>query len=88
MYKGFGFIKPSDGSDDVFCHRMALLDSSSFDDGEPVSYQLGENVDGRLCAKQVQTGKLSGTVKKWNTLKVTTNMCTDMGACIHMSEVH
>ena len=79
MYKGFGFIKPSDGGDDVFCHRTALVDSSDLQDGEPVSYRLGEN-KGRLCAEQVQTGKLSGTAQRWNEKKVLMNMCIAMRA--------
>ncbi|CAE8631005.1 unnamed protein product [Polarella glacialis] len=36
--KGFGFIQPSDGSEDVFVHRTALDGSDALEKGDNVSY--------------------------------------------------
>ena len=42
--KGFGFIKPNDGSADVFVHRTGLLDEIKEDD--VVSYDLEDGKKG------------------------------------------
>jgi len=63
MHKGFGFIKPSDGGDDVFCHRTALVAGtygSDLPEGEPVTYELDHNREGKVCAKLVQANKSGG----------------------------
>jgi len=43
--KGFGFIAPDGGGDDVFVHITALQEAgiSSLDDGQKVSYEITEN---------------------------------------------
>mmetsp|Transcript_77894 Transcript_77894/g.147101 ORF Transcript_77894/g.147101 Transcript_77894/m.147101 type:complete len:215 (-) Transcript_77894:30-674(-) len=39
--KGFGFIKPDEGGDDVFCHTTGLADGDgSVGDGDPVTYKI------------------------------------------------
>ena len=41
--KGFGFIQPDDGSDDVFFHRSSVGDQTQFEDlreGEEVQFQV------------------------------------------------
>jgi len=41
--KGFGFIVPDDGSDDVFFHRSRLAPNVTFEDlreGEEVEFQV------------------------------------------------
>jgi CspA family cold shock protein len=41
--KGFGFITPDDGSDDVFFHRSRLASNLRFEDlreGEEVQFQV------------------------------------------------
>jgi CspA family cold shock protein len=41
--KGFGFITPDDGSDDVFFHRSRLAEKLRFEDlreGEEVQFQV------------------------------------------------
>jgi cold shock protein len=41
--KGFGFIEPDDGSDDVFFHRSRLGPKMQFDDlreGDEVQFQV------------------------------------------------
>ncbi len=41
--KGFGFITPEDGGQDVFVHVSALQGSGSLRDGQKVSYDLGQD---------------------------------------------
>lgn len=43
--KRFGFIKPDDGSSDVFVHVSALEAAglSMLDEGQRISYELAEN---------------------------------------------
>ena len=40
---GFGFIKPLDGSEDVFCHKTEIMDGSFLEVGKVVSYSLTFN---------------------------------------------
>jgi CspA family cold shock protein len=39
--KGFGFIKPDDGSDDVYFHVSALRDGDEISQGKAVSFEMG-----------------------------------------------
>jgi CspA family cold shock protein len=39
--KGFGFIKPADGSDDVFFHVSALREGDEIIKGAVVSFEIG-----------------------------------------------
>lgn len=39
--KGFGFIKPNDGGDDVFFHVSALQEGDEITQGKAVSFELG-----------------------------------------------
>ena len=36
--KGFGFIKPDDGGDDLFCHYSSILDGKMLKEGAAVSF--------------------------------------------------
>ena len=49
--KGFGFIEPEDGGNDVFVHVTALKDSGIkfLNEGDKVTYELVEN-RGRMAA--------------------------------------
>ena len=49
--KGFGFIQPEEGGNDVFVHITALKDAglNNLDDGQRVSYDLTES-NGRVSA--------------------------------------
>ena len=38
--KGFGFIVPSDGGEEVFVHRSALVDIERLDAGDSVSFEI------------------------------------------------
>ena len=39
--KGFGFIKPDDGGDDVFFHVTALREGDSIAKGNTVAFEIG-----------------------------------------------
>lgn len=53
--KGFGFISPNNGSDDVFVHQSAILGAGfrSLSEGQSVSFVVEKGPKG-LQANQVQ----------------------------------
>ena len=53
--KGFGFITPEDGSDDLFVHHseIKMEGYASLDENQSVSYDIGEGKKGP-CANNVQ----------------------------------
>ena len=54
--KGFGFIEPDDGENDVFVHVTAVKDSGLdvLNEGDKVSFELVEN-RGRMAAANLAT---------------------------------
>jgi len=54
--KGYGFIEPEDGGEDIFVHISALEQSGikNLDDGQKVSYSV-ENKDGKTSATDLKT---------------------------------
>jgi cold shock protein len=51
--EGYGFIKPEDGSKDVFFHASALADASTFDDlkeGDEVTFDVEQGPKGPAAA--------------------------------------
>ncbi len=54
--KGFGFIKPESGGDDVFVHISALEQAglAGLDDDQAVSYELVEDRRGRMSAGELK----------------------------------
>jgi cold shock protein len=52
--RGFGFIKPDDGSDAIFMHVSEITRRFLPVRGERVSFVVGQDRDGRLRAKQVE----------------------------------
>eukprot|EP01053_Blabericola_migrator_P008934 Blabericola_migrator_1__8933@NODE_4735_length_1002_cov_776_792513_g2945_i0_p1_GENE_NODE_4735_length_1002_cov_776_792513_g2945_i0NODE_4735_length_1002_cov_776_792513_g2945_i0_p1_ORF_typecomplete_len184_score17_39CSD/PF00313_22/1e24OB_RNB/PF08206_11/0_0034OB_RNB/PF08206_11/6_4e03_NODE_4735_length_1002_cov_776_792513_g2945_i0318869 len=53
--KGWGFIEPTDGSDDVFVHQQSILAEGfrSLDDGEEVEYEIETDANRRKRAVNV-----------------------------------
>lgn len=41
--KGFGFITPDEGGQDVFVHVSAVLGSTLLSEGQKVSYEVGQD---------------------------------------------
>jgi len=62
--KGFGFITPKDGSEEVFVHQSAILAEGfrSLAEKEPVEYELAKDESGRAKAINV-TGPAGAPVK-------------------------
>ena len=83
--KGYGFIAPDDGANDVFVHASALERSGlrTLGEGERVRFEPRPGRDGRMSAEdlsllaptddaappQSATGRQAGTVKWFNTAK-------------------
>lgn len=51
--KGFGFIAPEDGGDDVFVHHSNIEGDGykSLEDGQPVEYEPGQGRKGPEATK-------------------------------------
>lgn len=54
--KGFGFIRPDDGSKDAFVHISAVERAglAGLSEGQKVEYELGPGRDGRLAASDLR----------------------------------
>ena len=55
--KGYGFIAPDDGGDDLFVHHSEIKTDgyASLDEGQSVQYEIGEGKKGP-CATNVIPG--------------------------------
>jgi len=50
--KGYGFIVPDDGGDDLFVHHSEIQSegTAALREGQKVEYEIGEGEKGRPCA--------------------------------------
>lgn len=51
--KGFGFITPDEGGNDLFVHMTGVQPGSNLQDGDKVEFEVGEGRKGP-CAVQVK----------------------------------
>ena len=53
--KGYGFIVPDEGGDDLFFHHSAIKSAgdASLNEGQKVEYEIGQGEKGRPCATNV-----------------------------------
>lgn len=53
--KGFGFITPDEGGQDLFVHHseIQMEGYASLDDGQKVEYEIGEGRKGPCAAKVI-----------------------------------
>jgi CspA family cold shock protein len=53
--KGYGFITPDEGGDDLFVHHSEIKTTgyASLDEGQKVEFEVGEGKKGRACATNV-----------------------------------
>lgn len=56
--KGYGFIRPDDGSDDVFVHVSAVQKAghTTLAEGARVSYELLPGRSGKMSAENLRVG--------------------------------
>ena len=54
--KGYGFIQPDDGGNDVFVHISAVerAGMTSLSDGQRVTFEVESGRDGRASAEKLQ----------------------------------
>ncbi len=54
--KGYGFIQPDDGSQDVFVHISAVERSGigNLNEGQKISYEVQKGQQGKLSAENLQ----------------------------------
>ena len=63
--KGYGFITPNDGSEDLFVHHSGIVGSGfkSLEEGESVSYEVTQGRKG-MQATNVSRGSTDGADKR------------------------
>ena len=58
--KGWGFIEPDEGGDDIFVHYSAIVAEGfkTLKEGQQVEYELKEGQNGKQQAVNVQNAKV------------------------------
>ncbi len=53
--KGYGFITPDEGGEDLFVHHSEIKTEgyATLREGQKVEYEIGEGKEGRPCATNV-----------------------------------
>jgi len=54
--KGFGFVKPSSGGEDIFLHKSTLerIGLTDIKDGQMIRYDLAQNREGKTQADAIE----------------------------------
>ncbi len=52
--KGYGFIVPDDGGDDLFVHHSEVQGGTSLTQDQKVEYEIGKGEKDRPCAVKVR----------------------------------
>lgn len=54
--KGYGFIQPDDGGDDIFVHVTAVQQAglTTLKDNQPIEYELADGRGGRKSAAELK----------------------------------
>jgi len=52
--KGYGFIVPEDGGDDLFVHHSEVQGGTSLAQDQKVEYEIGKGEKDRPCAVKVR----------------------------------
>lgn len=56
--RGFGFIKPDNDDEDIFCHCSAIQDGNSLREGDPIEYEkVYDQRKGKYRAENVTGGR-------------------------------
>jgi len=64
-HRGFGFIVPNDGSEDVFCHFNSITDGNCLTEGSKVSFnRVKDPVKGKFKAEDVTGGSTNEKFSK------------------------
>jgi len=45
-YRGFGFIQPDEGDEDVFCHNSEIVGQSTLKEGQKVEFDVESSSKG------------------------------------------
>merc|ERR1719352_864427 len=64
--RGFGFIKPLDGSEDVFCHVSVIKDGNCLREGDQIEYEkVYDDRKGKYRAENVTGGRTESEADRY-----------------------